>query len=83
MVDRVKPRFMVNGLAYGSVHGSVHGFVYGFVYGLVYVLDNVPIEHGGLHCVLPCAVLPDLGHPPDTQGYLGLLAGLYTPSHTL
>ena len=41
----------------GSVHGSVHGFVYGFVYGLVYVLDNVPIEHGGLHCVLPCAVL--------------------------
>ena len=55
----------------GSVHGFVHGFVYGFVHGLVYVLDNVLLDHGGLHCVLPCAVLPVLGHPPDTQEYLG------------
>ena len=66
----------------GSVHGSVHGFVYGFVYGLVYVLDNVPIEHGGLHCVLPCAVLPDLGHPPDTQEYLGLLSEPFNTTQT-
>ena len=36
------------------------------------VLDNVLLEHGGLHCVLPCAVHPDLGHPTDTQEYLGL-----------
>ena len=62
----------------GSVHGSVHGFVYGFVYGLVYVLDNVPIEHGGLHC----AVLPDLGHPPDTQEYLGLLSEPFNTTQT-
>ena len=34
------------------------------------VLDNVLLEHGGLHCVLPCAVHPDLGHLPDTQEYL-------------
>ena len=24
------------------------------------VFDNVLLEHGGLHCVLPCAVHPDL-----------------------
>ena len=38
------------------------------------VLDNVLLEHGGLHCVLPCAVHPDLGHPPDNQEYLGLVS---------
>ena len=27
-----------------------------------------------MHCVLPCPVNPDLGHPPDTQEYLGLLS---------
>merc|ERR1719223_2274907 len=40
----------------------------------VLVLDNVLLEHGGIHCVLPCAVHPDLGHPPDTQEYLELLS---------
>ena len=60
------------------VHGvlNIHG-----------VFINVLLENGGLpfifpfkvhldfgiHCVLPCAV-PDLGHPPDTQEYLGLLS---------
>ena len=38
------------------------------------VLDNVLHEHSGLPCVLPFAVQLDLGHPPDTQGYLGLLS---------
>ena len=66
----------------GSVHGSVHGFVYGFVYGLVYVLDKILLEYGGLHCVLPCAVLPDLGHPPDTQEYLGLLSEPFNTTQT-
>ena len=43
------------------------------------VFDNVLLEHGGLHCVLPCAVHPDLGHPPDTQEYLGLLSEPFLP----
>ena len=46
------------------------------------VLDNVLLEHGGLHCVLPCAVLPDLGHPPDTQEYLGLLSEPFNTTQT-
>ena len=70
------------GSVHGSVHGFVHGFVYGLVHGLVYVLDNVLLEHGGLHCVLPCAVLPDLGHPPDTQEYLGLLSEPFNTTQT-
>ena len=56
----------------GSVHGSVHGSV----------LDNDLLEHGGLHCVLPCAVHPDLGHPPDTQEYLGLLSEPFNTTQT-
>ena len=62
--------------------GFVHGFVYGLVHGLVYVLDNVLLEHGGLHCVLPCAVHPDLGHPPDTQEYFGLLFEPFNTTQT-
>ena len=31
------------------------------------------LEHGELPCVLPFDVHLDLGHLPDTQGYLGLL----------
>ena len=46
------------------------------------VLDNVLLEHGGLHCVLPCAVHPDLGHPPDTQEYLGLLSEPFNTTQT-
>ena len=48
----------------------------------VLVLDNVLLEHGGLHCVLPCAVHPDLGHPPDTQEYLGLLSEPFNTTQT-
>ena len=62
-------------MAHGSVHGFVHGFVHSLVYGLDHgVLDNVLLDHGGLPCVLPFAVHLDLGHLPDTQGYLGLLS---------
>ena len=48
------------------------------------VLNNVLLEHGGLHChcVLPCAVHPDLGHPPDTQEYLGLLSKQFNNTQT-
>ena len=42
------------------------------------VLDNVPLEHGGL----PFAVHLDLGHLPDTQGYLGLLSKQGSPTQT-
>ena len=41
------------------------------------VLANVLLEHGAdgaLPCVLPFIVHLDLGHPPDTQRYLGLLS---------
>ena len=44
---------------------------------------NVLLDYGELPCVLPYAVHLDLGYCPDTQGYLGLLSGPYTPSHTL
>ena len=44
---------------------------------------NVLLEYGELPCVLPYTVHLDLGYCPDTQGYLGLLSGPYTPSHTL
>ena len=44
------------------------------------VLDNVLLEHVGLPCVLPFAVHLDLGHFPDTQGYLGLLSEPCTPT---
>ena len=46
------------------------------------VFDDVLLEHGGLHCVLPCAVHPDLGHPPDTQEYLGLLSEPFNTTQT-
>ena len=46
------------------------------------VLDNVLLELGGLHCVLPCAVHPDFGHPPDTQEYLGLLSEPFNTTQT-
>ena len=39
---------------------------------------NVLLEHGGLHCVLPCAVHVNLEHL-ETQGYLGLLSEPCTP----
>ena len=44
------------------------------------VLDNVLLDHGGLPCVLPFSVHLDLGHLPDTQGYLGLISEPCTPS---
>ena len=44
--------------------------------------DNVPLEHGGLPCVLPYAVHLDLGYLPDTQGSLGLLSEPCTPTQT-
>ena len=49
------------------------------------VFDNILLEHehGGLHRVLPCAVHPDLGHPPDTQEYLGLLSEPIDSAQTL
>ena len=64
------------GSVHGSVHGFVHGLVYSLVHGtwgfymdhviplrpFKTVLDHVLLEHGGLHCVLPCAVHLDLGH---------------------
>ena len=46
------------------------------------VLDNVLLEHGGLPCVLPFAVHLDLGHLPDTQGYLELLTEHCAPTQT-
>ena len=46
------------------------------------VLDNVLLEHGGLHCVLLCAVHPDLGHSPDSQEYLGLLSEPFNTNKT-
>ena len=46
------------------------------------VFDNVLLEHGGLHCVLPFAVHTDLGHPPDTQEYLGLLSEPFNTTQT-
>ena len=36
--------------------------------------DNDLLKHGRLPHVLPLAVHLDLGHLPDTQGYLGLLS---------
>ena len=46
------------------------------------VFDNVLLEHDGLHSVLPYAVHPDLGHPPDTQEYLGLLSEPFNTTQT-
>ena len=43
-------------------------------------LHNVLLEHGELPCVLPFDVHLDLGHLPDTQGYLGLLPEPCTPT---
>ena len=40
---------------------------------------NVLLEHGELPCVLPFDFHLDLGHLPDTQGYLGLLPEPCTP----
>ena len=61
--------------------GSVHGLVYGsfMVHG---VLHNILFEHGGQPCVLPCAVHPNLGHPSDTQEYLGLLSEPFNTTQT-
>ena len=52
------------------------------VHSVKTVLDNVLLDHGGLPCVLPFAVHLDLGHLPDTQGYLGLLSEPCTPTQT-
>ena len=38
-----------------------------------FALHYVLLEHGELPCVLSFDVHLDLGHLPDTQGYLGLL----------
>ena len=46
------------------------------------VLDNVLLYHDGLPCVLPFLVYLDLGHLPDTQGYLGLLSEPCIPTQT-
>ena len=53
------------------------------VHGIKTVLDNVLLDHGGLPCLLPITVHLNLGHPPDTQGYLGLLSEPCTPTQTL
>ena len=68
-------------------HGSVHSFVHGLeshsqLGPFKTFLDNVLLEHGGLHCVLPYAVHPDLRHPPDTQEYLGLLSEPFDTTQT-
>ena len=66
-------------------HGSVHGFFSWFgipVRPLKTVLNNVLLEHVGLHCVLPYALHPDLRHPPDTQEYLGLLSEPFNTTQT-
>ena len=42
--------------------------------------QNSDFEHGGLPCVIPFAVHIDLGHLPDTQGYLGLLPAPCNPT---
>ena len=42
-------------------------------------LHYVLLEHGELPCVLPFDFHLDLGHLPDTQGYLGLLPEPCTP----
>ena len=66
---------------------SWFGLWFGSWFGLWYmvhgVLNNVLLEHGGLHCVLPCIVHPDLGHPPDTQGYLRLLSEPFNTTQTI
>ena len=62
-------------------------FIVWFMVGLWYmvhcVLNNILLEHGGLTCVLPWAVHPDLGHPPDNQEYLGLLSEPFNTNQTL
>ena len=71
-------------------HGSIHGLVYGLVQGLVSatlfmvygVLHNVLLEHGGQPCLLPSDVHLDIGHPPETQGYLVLLSEPFNPTQT-
>ena len=83
MVDRVKPGFMVNGLAYGSVHGFVHGFVYGTRFIVHGVFHNVLLEHGGLPCIFPFNVHFDFGHHCDTQWYLRLLSEPCNPTQTI
>ena len=79
MVDRVKPWFMVRLMVYESWFCSWFGIS---LRPYKTVLDNVLLQHFGLHCVLPCAVLPDLGHPPDTQEYLGLLSEPFNTTQT-
>ena len=44
------------------------------VYGFGTSFDDVLLEHGEIPFVLPLAVHLDLGHLPDTQGYLGLVS---------
>ena len=46
------------------------------------VHDNVLHKHGGLTCVLSCAVHLYLEHPPDIQWYLGRLSEPCTPTQT-
>ena len=72
MVERVKPWFMVHGSVYVDQSLSLRL--------IECALDNVPLEHGGLPCVLSFAVHLDLGHLPDTQGYLGLLPEPFYPT---
>ena len=79
MVDRVKPGFMVNGLAYGFVHGFVYGTRF-IVHG---VFHNVLLEHGGLPCIFPFNVHFDFGHHCDTQWYLRLLSEPCNPTQTI
>ena len=43
-------------------------------------LHNVLLEHGELPGVLSFDVYLDLGHCPDTQGYLGLLPEPFYPT---
>ena len=79
---------MVHGSVNGFVHGLVHSrfiLTFQFVkdFYLNYVHHSLSLrliecalvlhEHGELPCVLPFDVHLDLGHLPDTQGYLGLL----------
>ena len=45
------------------------------------VVGNVLFEHDVLPCDLPFTVL-DMGHLPDTQGYLGLPSEFCMPTQT-
>ena len=79
MVDRVKPWLMVWLMVQESWFCSWFGIP---LRPLKTVLNNVLLEHVGLHCVLPYAVHPDLGHPPVTQEYLGLLSEPFNTTQT-